>query len=189
MKLSEPYTKEELKNAAETLKINFAKIFNDLPDEIFFQQFKSGWSPAENIQHITKVTRVLALSFSTPKFLSSLVFGEIVIPAPGMNHVANIYLEALRKGQNSGPFTPTKENPEGEVLKRKKDLLNDWNKYWDKYKLAIDSWSEEQLDKILMPHPFLGKIPAREMYMIGLLHLIHHLEILSKRLGTSWSYF
>ena len=189
MKLSEPYTKEELKNAVLTMKTNLGIVIHDLPDEIFFKRPDTGWSPAENIQHIIKVTRLLGLSFSTPKFLASLMFGEIGIPAPNMNLVADVYLEALRKGQNSGPFTPSNESTEGDLTKRKKELLANWNKSWDKYSLAIQNWSEEELDKILMPHPFLGKIPAREMYMIGMLHPIHHLEIVRNRIKKEWQYF
>jgi hypothetical protein len=82
-----------------------------------------------------------------------------------------------------------KEREDGNTDKRKKELIIEWNKAWDKYALAIDQWNEEQLNKVLMPHPFLGKIPAREMYMIGMLHPIHHCNIVSKRLNQEWNYF
>ncbi|MBP9886488.1 MAG: DinB family protein [Leptospiraceae bacterium] len=189
MKFSDPYTKEELIDSVQRIKTNFETVIQNMPDTDFFKRPETGWSPAENFQHIIKVTRLLSLSFSAPKFLASLVFGEVTNSAPRIHQVADVYLDALKKGQNSGPFTPSKESIEGDSPKRKLELLSDWNKSWDKYGLAVKDWNEEQLDKILMPHPFLGKIPAREMYMIGILHPIHHLEIVAKRLGKEWNYF
>ena len=189
MKLTDPYTKEELKNFVLTLKRNLETRFNSLEEKIFFQKPTTGWSPAENMQHINRVTRLLTLTFATPKFLASIVFGESTTPARRFQVVGDIYLEALSKGQNSGPFAPNKEKVDGDTGKRKGELILEWNKAWDKYALAIDQWSEEQLNKVLMPHPFLGKIPAREMYMIGMLHPIHHCNIVSKRLNQEWTYF
>ena len=162
MKLTDPYTKEELKNFVLTLKRNLETRFNSLEEKIFFQKSTTGWSPAENMQHINRVTRLLTLTFATPKFLASIVFGESATPARRFQVVGDIYLEALSKGQNSGPFAPNKEKVDGDTGKRKGEL---------------------------MPHPFLGKIPAREMYMIGMLHPIHHCNIVSKRLNQEWTYF
>jgi hypothetical protein len=189
MKLSDPYKKEELKNSVYDLKNNLRQAFDAIPEDTFFKKTAIGWSPAENVQHINRVTKLLTLSFSTPKFLASLVFGETGKPAPRIKEVADVYLDALRKGQQSGPFTPKTEKTDGDLPKRKFELLSDWDYCWDKYALALANWDEEQLDKILMPHPFLGKIPAREMYMVGMLHPIHHSEIVSRRLMQEWSYF
>lgn len=189
MKFGEPYTKEELTKSVQIMKVNLETAIGDLSLDDFFRHPQIGWSVAENIQHIIKVTRLLSLSFSAPKFLASLIFGEIASPARSITQVAEIYLSELKKGQNSGPFTPSHESVTENSAKRKKELMLDWNKSWDKYSLAIENWNEQDLDKILMPHPFLGKIPAREMYMIGMLHPIHHLEIVSKRISREWNYF
>ncbi len=189
MKLNDPYTKEELKAWVRTMKQKLAATFDSFEEKVFFQKPESGWSPAENLQHINRVTKLLPLSFSTPKFLASLVFGETSEPSRRFQEFGDVYLGALSKGQNSGPFAPKTEKVEGDIIKRKKELIDDWNKAWDKYELAIENWSEEQLDKVLMPHPFLGKITSREMYMVGMLHPIHHCQIVAKRLNQEWNYF
>jgi hypothetical protein len=189
MKLNDPFTKEELKASVYLMKQNLANVFEKIDEKIFFQVPNQGWSPAENVQHINKVTKLLTLSYSTPKFIASLIFGEGDSNSRRMQSVGDVYLDALSKGQNSGPFAPSKEKIDGNTAKRKTELLLEWNQAWDKYALALEDWNEEQLDKIRMPHPFLGKITAREMYMVGMLHPIHHCNIVSKRLNQEWSYF
>ena len=188
MNLSNPFTKIELRDAVQSLKNNLYGSFEEVPESLFFQKSGNGWSLAENIQHMNRVTRALALFFLTPKVLASVIFGKATNVRP-MSEVAIIYLDALSKGQNAGLFVPVTENLNEKIEERKKELLIEWNRRWDKYYGALEKWDEAQLDGILMPHPFLGKIPAKEMYMIGILHPVHHSEIISKRLGRSWKYF
>lgn len=189
MKLSDPYTKDELKIAIDSLKNNLANSFQAIEENIFFQKPTKGWSPAENVQHLNRVTFALRLTFITPKILASLFFGETKNSSRRMEQMAVVYLEALRQGKDSGFFKAQTENPESKASKRKAELITEWNSEWDKYKLAVDSWSEDELDRVLMPHPFLGKITAREMYMVGILHPVHHANIVSSRLGVNWNYF
>jgi uncharacterized damage-inducible protein DinB len=38
----------------------------------------------------------------------------------------------------------------------------------------IDSFSEEQLDRLILPHPLLGKLTFREMLYFTIYHVQHH---------------
>jgi hypothetical protein len=47
---------------------------------------------------------------------------------------------------------------------------------------AFESWNEEDLDTIRLPHPLLGKITAREMIYFTLYHAKHHVTATKDRL-------
>jgi hypothetical protein len=34
--------------------------------------------------------------------------------------------------------------------------------------------SEEELDDIFLPHPLLGKVTLRELYLFNIYHILHH---------------
>ncbi|MCE9499172.1 MAG: DinB family protein, partial [Leptospira sp.] len=92
MKLSDPFTKDELITAVGSLQKNLAETFENIPEALFFQKPESGWSLAENIQHMNRVTRLLTLTFSTPKILASVFFGTNSSRARRTMEVAEIYL-------------------------------------------------------------------------------------------------
>ncbi|MCB1178791.1 MAG: DinB family protein, partial [Leptospiraceae bacterium] len=178
-----PYSKEELKKAALLLKENLFNFFQSIPENELFEYPQKGWSPAENIVHMNKVTKLLGLTFYSPKFISNFFFGENKEKtSKPFSEISDIYLKALKEGKDSGPFTPGKENPLEKITKRKDEILSDWNKNLDKYSTVLENWKEEDLDSTLTLHPFLGKITVREMYMIGILHPVHHSSIVAERL-------
>jgi len=43
-----------------------------------------------------------------------------------------------------------------------------------KLSLSLDHFSEEQLDRLLLPHPLLGKLTLREMLYFTIYHVQHH---------------
>jgi len=45
----------------------------------------------------------------------------------------------------------------------------------------INNWSEEKLDKCLIPHPLLGKLILREMLFFTNWHTQHHLNTLKEK--------
>ncbi|HNC01336.1 MAG TPA: hypothetical protein PLS71_24040, partial [Leptospiraceae bacterium] len=92
MTLSNPFNKSELKSAIQDLKQNLANSFQAIDEKTFFQKPEKGWSPAENIQHMNRVTKVLGLTYVTPKFIASFIFGETNHKSKTMNEMATIYL-------------------------------------------------------------------------------------------------
>jgi hypothetical protein len=48
----------------------------------------------------------------------------------------------------------------------------------------VRRWSETSLDAVLLPHPLLGKLTAREMLQFTVYHTAHHLNLVLSRLAT-----
>jgi hypothetical protein len=38
----------------------------------------------------------------------------------------------------------------------------------------LDKFTEEELDKYILPHPLLGKLTIREMMYFTIYHVLHH---------------
>jgi len=81
-------------------------------------------------------------------------------------------------GKASGRFIPLKIAPEDKqrniekLLKRVKQLGTN-----------INTYSEQQLDTFILPHPLLGKVTLREMMYFTIYHAEHHLKQAIKNAG------
>jgi hypothetical protein len=49
---------------------------------------------------------------------------------------------------------------------------------------ALGRWSEQELDRVTLPHPLLGKLTAREVAYFTVYHGRHHVEAVRRRLGA-----
>ncbi|NBX80802.1 MAG: DinB family protein, partial [Flavobacteriales bacterium] len=45
-----------------------------------------------------------------------------------------------------------------------------------------DNFTEDDLDKYVLPHPLLGKLTLREMLCFTIYHVKHHVEIIKRDL-------
>jgi hypothetical protein len=48
---------------------------------------------------------------------------------------------------------------------------------------AMQSWNEDDLDRLRIPHPLLGKMRVCEMILFMLYHNLQHLNSVRRRLG------
>ncbi|MCB1143143.1 MAG: DinB family protein [Leptospiraceae bacterium] len=187
MEYSSGDDKIELIKKVEHLKKKIFSFYSEFSEDAFFQVPTKGWSPAENLNHLSKVTNSLTMSFFIPKFFTSLIFGKSKVESRSFQEMSRLYLALLKEGKDSGPFAPRREKPIGS--KRQMDLLSAWNISIEKYGEVLNHWQEQDLDSNLVFHPFMGKITSREMFMVGLLHPIHHTKIVSERTGRSVQFF
>jgi hypothetical protein len=71
---------------------------------------------------------------------------------------------------------------EGAAPERRTALLARWERVNARLREALEGWSERDLDRILLPHPLLGKLTTREMLFFTLYHDRHHVEAAKRRL-------
>jgi len=48
----------------------------------------------------------------------------------------------------------------------------------------LSGFSEEDLDKLILPHPLLGKLTLREMMYFTIYHVQHHQRIVERNLAA-----
>ncbi len=140
--------------------------------EQFTQAPAGKWSPGTQADHLVRSARPVNLALRLPGFLIGLRFGKADRPSASYDGVAEQYRASLEAGgKASGPYVPPavradQQSATVEALRRQYARLS----------TGIAPWSEEQLDRYLLPHPLIGKLTVREVLFFTHDHTRHHLE-------------
>jgi hypothetical protein len=128
------------------------------------------WTPAQQIEHILRAVRPVAMALLVPEWFLRWRFGKPNRPLRDFDGLVQRYKEKLAAGgRASGRFIPP-AIPANEVqniaasLKRTVDTLS----------RRVMTWAEQDLDSVLLPHPLLGKLTVREMLYFTIYHVQHH---------------
>ena len=163
-------TKDEIKKALMERHTEFVTYINSLSEQNFMSSSQNKWTAGQQLDHICRSTAPLVLGLKLPAFIPKLLFGTLKRPARDYAELVKKYQSVLDNGgKASGRFIPKKVDFNGRE-KLKNQLLENVAKINN----ALDSFSDSDLDRILLPHPLLGKLTIREMMYFTLYHVDHH---------------
>ena len=121
----------------------------------------------------------MATGLLLPKFLIGLFFGKANRSSGSYEELVKKYISKLENvGKAKGRFIPKETNP-GDKQKNIHKLL---------ILVAVliknvNGFSENQLDKYILPHPLLVKATLREMMYFTIYHAGHHQKQVMRNLG------
>jgi hypothetical protein len=129
---------------------------------------KGKWSAAQQLEHILKSVSPVRLAFLLPGGVLKLLFGTSNRPSKNYDELVKKYHIKLREGgRASARFLPAAQSNVPQqaslLLRRVQSLAS-----------RLDSYSEEELDLLLLPHPLMGKLTFREMLYFTIYHVQHH---------------
>ena len=157
----------------------FADFICALPDEDFVRCPEGKWTPGQQLDHIRRSVRPLALGLNLPKFVLKLVFGKANRPSRTYEAIVERYhLKLERGGRATGPFIPKAVD-----LSKRASIRQALENAVISLTNKISRYSEAQLDGIILPHPLLGKVTLREMMYFTIYHVQHHEELTKKYLA------
>lgn len=160
---------EILKKLAEGFSI-MDNILRNTDEAFFYIKKDNKWSIAENCKHLSLSVNPLNTVFSLPNF-TLLCLGELNRKASTYDEIVEKYLIELAKGA----VAPTPFVPDVTLLdKTKFELIDELKNINDTFLKKVDGFTEEDLDKYLIPHPVLGKLTIREMLYFTICHTLHH---------------
>ncbi len=172
-------TKEEIKNKLSENHYQLIDLVLSLNDIDFLHSANGKWTAGQQLDHICRSVYPVRLAFSLPKMMLRLFFGKSSRPSRDYDSLVAKYLKKLEgKYQVGERFIPKPIQP-GKKTKLKDELL----KAIDSINKSIDKYSEEQLDKQILPHPLLGKLTLREMLYFTIYHAEHHRRLVLQYLG------
>ncbi len=149
------------------------------PKEHFNSIIHEGkWTIAGHIYHLIKSTKVVYQGMSMPKEGLQSLFGKIEHRERDYGQILTRYTETL---SNTNAGSPNAYAP---AAGRSFDLDTLLKRLDGERQAFIDSlskWSEEDLSKYQLPHPFIGNLTIREFAYFTILHTYHHLNILKDR--------
>lgn len=162
--------KNEIQERLRHNHFRFIKQVTDLSDSDFLHSNNNKWTAGQQLEHIIKSVRPVNLAFTLPTFLLKIVFGKANRASKSYEALIEKYHAKLAAGgKSSAPFIPkavTLADRE-KLSKRLQALTNSLIN-------RADSFSENQLDTLLLPHPLLGKLTLREMLYFTIYHAEHH---------------
>jgi hypothetical protein len=184
MDTSEPFAKAEIESSLRAVERDVADFFGALAPGEFVLRVGEAWTPAEHVLHLCRTTNGVARGFAMPRLILRLRFGRAKSPSRSYAEVCDDYRARLAAGGRApAPFVPPPENPRGEEIEpRRAEVLGKWARANERLRGALSGWSEKALDRIVLPHPLLGKITAREMLLFTLYHDRHHVDAAKRRL-------
>jgi hypothetical protein len=147
------------------------EYISSLSDHDFVLSRNGKWSPGQQLDHVVKCIAPLAKAIGSKPFIESK-FGKVQRAGLSYDEVIATY----RQGLGNGGKAPERFLPEPvDLTKREQlavELMNSVSALVD----SLESYSEEELDSLVLPHPFLGNLTIREMLCLMAYHAEHHRE-------------
>jgi hypothetical protein len=148
----------------------FIACIDKLPAEEFNKSQNEKWTAGQQLEHIYLSVKPVNLAFKLPAFLLKLIWGKANRASRSYNELIERYHAKLANGSKAtGPFVPKSVD-----LKKGQQLKANLKNVVSKLCLSLDTYSEDELDQYILPHPLLGKLTLREMLFFTIYHVKHH---------------
>ena len=181
---NDPYNRASLEQALSTAEALVAEFFSSLTPAETSLRLGDAWTPAEHVAHLNTSVSAVARGFAISRWILRLRFGAHRGSSRTFAALRDDYRALLDNGGGArGAYVPRREDLiESESTARRTELLARWQRVNERLRLALQTWTEHDLDRIQLPHPLLGKITAREMVFFTIYHAEHHVVAAKRRL-------
>jgi hypothetical protein len=168
--------REEIIAALQDNHASFISYLNTLTEAEFNFTRDDKWTPGQQLDHIIRAVRPLTLGFMLPKFVYRLLYGKANRPSRSYEALVAKYHDKLQAGgRASAPFIPPPI-----AFAQRAALCSKLDKMVHTVCRQTKSFSEQDLDAYILPHPLLGKLTIREMLYFTAYHVLHHLDSVQK---------
>ena len=156
----------------------FIDYINELtPDKYSYDNLKR-WTAGQQLEHIVLCVKPLVQVFSLDKSIIEQNFGRTDRQNLTYETLLVNYIEKLNDGGKAPErFVPltTSQNQKQVLIETLKKSINDLC-------LQIESFTERDLDSLMIPHPLLGNLTLREMLYNAIYHVTHHQKLTEENL-------
>ena len=161
-----------------------SSIVNNASQEQFVAKINPNvWSIAEEFDHVIKSAAAVSSAMKVSPFILKWKFGK-------PNRTIRTYDQVLQKftkaiaSVGGKAVAPLAFRAAEDKAFDKENMLKHWESTLIKFDQRIDNWSDKNLDKVLLPHPLLGKMMVREMLNFTHIHTEHHRKSLEKKVNS-----
>jgi DinB family protein len=148
--------------------------FTNIPAPTFFTPDGEAWSASENLDHLIRSHKPIALALKLPRLTLTAMFGSADQPSRSYEAICVVYRVKLAEGAvAAGRYIPNRQAPD-DYEAAKSDLLTQFSKVSDDLVSIAKRWNDADLDGYLLPHPLIGKLTIREMLYFTIYHNLRH---------------
>lgn len=172
----------EIKDIQEQLVVrhrDFIHELRPLSEEDFLFAPEGKWNAAQQADHIRMSVRPLNQALSLPAFIIRMLFGKANRPSRSYDELVARYRQKLQAGGRA----PSRFQPKGCSYAGRVDLAKSLMREVEGVARKIGRFSEEDLDRLILPHPLLGKVTLREMLYFTIYHVGHHGDLVKAGLA------
>ena len=168
--------KAEIITALKNNYTSFNSAIENLSDQDLMYAPPQKWTAAQQHDHLCRSTKPLILATTLPHFLLKIIFGKSTRPSRTNNELVQKYLMKLQEGYKAtGSYIPPVVYTDQRHFFTRKLTRN-----ISSICKNLEKFSEEDLDKYILPHPLLGKLTLREMMYFTIYHAQHHQNIVKE---------
>jgi hypothetical protein len=172
--------KQDIIEALTKNHTSFIHYINGLPEEDYAFSRNQKWTAGQQLAHIVLCVKPLVQVYSMDKAMIGQTFGKADRPSRTYEVLLANYLQKL----NEGGKAPTRFVPEPALPEQKEALAGKLAKMTTELCHQIETFSEEELDGLFIPHPLLGNLTLREMLYNAICHVEHHHEAAKTNLAN-----
>ncbi len=155
------------------------KMYKDGAKDFWDIQPENKWKAGQHLIHLVQSTKPLVKAFSYPSLILRWKFGTSNREARTYNEVVNRYHEKLKQvGNVVSPYSASMPDLSFDEFGK---WANDFSTLNDNLVKKILKLKDEKLDKLLLPHPLMGKMTLREILMWNAYHTKHHCDVLLEK--------
>lgn len=152
---------------------SFTNYLSNLTKEEFEFSINKKWSACQQLEHIVLCIKPLVHFFSMDKTFIERNFGRTGRQNSSYEVIFCDYLEKL----NQGGKAPGRYEPETTSINKRNSLIETLTTLIKELAFKIESFSEQELDSLQIPHPLLGNLTLKEMLYNTIYHVDHHMVI------------
>lgn len=128
------------------------------------------WTAAQQLEHIVLCVKPLVMVFSMDKATIEQTFGRTDREGRTYEALLSDYFAKL----NEGGKAPARFLPQETLIAERENLCKTLLHLIKTLCSKIETFSDEELDTLLVPHPLLGSLTLREMLYNAIYHVLHH---------------
>lgn len=157
---------------------SFVKYITELSPEAYSYRYQQKWTAGQQLEHMLLCIKPILHVLSMDKKVIEQTFGRTERQGLTYTLLTNKYIEKFTTGgKASARFIP------GDIATKSREILCETlMNMIGELGLKIETFSEQELDSLLIPHPLLGNLTLREMLYNSIFHVTHHQELSVKYL-------
>jgi len=180
----EPWTRDDVVRELRRVRDESRRYWESFTPAAFLAPLGDAWSPADNVRHLTRSVRPLAMALGIPRLVLRLRFGRPKAASRTYTRLRDDYRALLAAGGKAGKYAPSPLGDEPDAAAARIRILAEHDRAVDALIAASGTWSEAALDRRQLPHPLLGDLTVREMLFFTLYHNQHHVDVVRRRAGA-----
>ena len=149
---------------------SFVDHINGLTNEEFLFRYEEKWTAGQQLEHMVLCTKPILYVYSMDKATIEQNFGKTDRPGNTYEFLFNDYKEKIKAGGKA----PDRFVPPAVLTEQKEILGETLKKLIQELCLKIETFTDPELDTLLIPHPLLGNLTLREMMYNAIQHVEHH---------------